>query len=213
MTKKKNPAQDEGVRTANVPVAKRPAKRISSAKKTKVHVHKGMTVGVIVEQYPQASEILAQYGLHCFGCSANTLETLEEGCTGHGFDERDIENLVEDINTMIETMPPRPQTLTITQPASEQIKKIATDQGKSGQGLSVLADEHGGFFMEFRDEPELGDKTFLGESTPDVRVFASILTLQRIGGSVIDFREGRFKLDLESSDMACRCGGKCDCTS
>ncbi len=210
MTAQKNPV---GVKKPGVKVTKRPSKRVqkNALSDANIVVHKNMTVGAIVEQFPQASEILAQYGLHCFGCSANTLETLEEGCTGHGFDERDIENLVDDINTMIASTPPRPQTLTITQPASEQIKNIAESQGKAGQGLSVLADEHGGFFMEFRDDPELGDKQFTGEKSPDVRVFASVLTLQRIGGSIIDFREGRFKLDLESPVVACGCGGKCDC--
>lgn len=201
----------QGVSEPGIQVTKRPDRTGRKPSTASAHVHKGMTVSDILIRHPQATEIMAEYGLHCFGCSANDMETLEEGCLGHGFEPIDIENLVTDINEMIENMPAKPQTLIITEEAAKQIGKIASAEGKANEGLSVLADEHGGFFMEFRKDAEHGDKTFQNEKVPDVKIFASMLTLQRIGGSTIDFREDRFKLDVEEVGGGCACGGKCAC--
>lgn len=199
----------QGVHEPGIRVTKRPQKSEKRAVPKKEHVTKSMTVSDIITQYPQATEIMAEYGLHCFSCSVNELESVEEGCLGHGFSQEDIENLVTDINLMIDEMPPRPQTLTVTESAAIQIGTIAKAEGKEKEGLSVLADEHGGFFMEFRLEPERGDKTFHNEKVPHVKIFASPLTLQRIGGATIDFREDRFKLDIEEVTSGCACGGNC----
>ncbi len=119
----------QGVSEPGVQVTKRPD-AARARKESPAHIHKGMTVADILVRYPQATEIMAEYGLHCFGCSANEIETIEDGCLGHGFSEDDIGNLISDINEMIENTPPRPQTLTITESAAAQIKKIAEGEGK-----------------------------------------------------------------------------------
>ena len=196
-------------------VTKRPTKRRSkgphSAKASRGQrfITADWTVSDIVARYPQATEVMAEYGLHCFGCAANTLESLEEGCLGHGFSEDDISDLVEDINELIRTTPPRPQELHITEAAARAILEVAVNEKVSGQGLSVQANREGGFYMEFRKEPELGEKTFRHSKVSDVAVYASILTLQRIGGATIDFREGKFKLDV--GEKCCGNEGGCGC--
>ncbi len=69
--------------------------------------------------------------------------------------------------------------------------------------------------MEFRKEPEEESQVFFHREVPELRLFATSLTLSRIGGSTIDFREGRFKLDLEetkNTKKECSCGGGgCGC--
>ena len=62
--------------------------------------------------------------------------------------------------------------------------------------LLVTADGRGGFCMEFQDDVPRDTRSFHHPDEPDVRVLAADLTLKRIGGATIDFREGRFKLDL-----------------
>lgn len=171
-------------------------------------ITKTMPVSAITDAYPQTRDTLAAYGLHCFGCAFNALETLEEGCKAHGFDEHDIENLVTDLNDIVARLPARPQMLTITLAAADAIRNIATQEEKDGWGLCVIAEEHGGFCMEFMQEAPSDHRTFRCDAAADVFVHASPDTLLRIGGSTIDFREGRFKLDVES---ACACGGTCDC--
>lgn len=169
-----------------------------------------MTVSQIISLYPQTKDILSEYGLHCFGCAFNALESLEEGCRGHGFSVMDIDNLVGDLNDFISTQPAKPQELTVTESAARSILDIAQKEAKLGDVLVVIAEPNGGFCMEFRKEPATDEKIFSHVNVPDIRIVASPDTLNHIGGSTIDFREGRFKLDVP--DVAgCACGGKCNC--
>jgi hybrid cluster-associated redox disulfide protein len=179
---------------------KAPSKPPSGAKNA---IRRDMPIAEIVTLCPEAKSVLAEYGLHCFSCAASEFETLEEGCSGHGYDKQDIDELVDDLNAMIERMPVRPMILTLTLPAAQAIRKVADEDDDAKKetrdgnvGLAVIADAHGGFCMEFRGMPQDGDQVFQNAEEPSVRLFASTLTLKRIGGGTVDFREGRFKLDL-----------------
>ncbi len=172
------------------------------------------SISDIITLCPPAKSVLAEYGLHCTGCAGSTYETLEQGCFGHGFGDEDITALLEDLNEVLKDMPARPETITLTLPAAQAIGKIAESEGKAGEGLVVTVDGTGGFCMEFRAEPEGDEKIFFHTDAPEVRLFASSITLRRIGGSTIDYRDDRFKLDLPEDAKtpdACACGGKCDC--
>ena len=160
---------EQGAREPGVKVTQRPLRRTSGqaskrpAKKgdaTKQFVTADWTVADIVFRYPQATSIMAEYGLHCFGCSANGMETLEEGCTGHGFSTEDIQNLVEDINEIIQSTPARLEKLILTKDAALAIKEVAKQENAEGQGLSVQANADGSFYMEFRSMSEQGKKIF-----------------------------------------------------
>ena len=75
-----------------------------------------------------------------------------------------------------------------------------------GQGLSVQANRDGSFYMEFREKIGEGEKEFMHAEVPEIKIWASILTLQRIGGATITVKDGKFKLEVEGG----RCGGKGD---
>ncbi|MDD4319740.1 MAG: DUF1858 domain-containing protein [Candidatus Peribacteraceae bacterium] len=173
-----------------------------------------MRVADIASLLPEALPVMAEYGLHCVGCSANGLESLGEGCRLHGFAEEEIAALLEDLNGLLQRQPGRPQTLTITDAAAAALRQVMEGEGKRGEGLVVTVDGRGGFCMEFRKEAQQGERTFSPANDPSLRVFASPLTLSRVGGSTIDHREGRFKLDL--LEEACTgdgaCGKECGCT-
>jgi hybrid cluster-associated redox disulfide protein len=200
------------------PVAK-PQKREKKPKKQAapaLRIHKHMSVAEIVGLLPEAESVLGEYGLHCFNCSANMSETLEEGYLSHGFAENELPDLVEDLNDLLRDRPERPLKLTVTKEAGKALLGIAEKEGKARECLQVGTDEAGGFCMEFRKEPEEGSLVFFHREVPEMRLFAIPMTLQRIGGSTIDFREGRFKLDLPEDAKAakkdgCGCGGNCSC--
>ena len=172
-----------------------------------------MSVAEILALLPEAEPVLSAYGLHCFNCSANMSETLEEGYLSHGFPEEELPDLVHDLNDTLRNRPPRPHTLTVTKEAAKGLLEIARKEGKQSEILQVGTDEVGGFCMEFRNTPEEESIVFSHREVPEMRLFATSLTLGRIGGSTIDFREGRFKLDLpEASVKGCACGGgECKC--
>tara|TARA_Y100000310_G_scaffold264382_1_gene275011 strand:- start:648 stop:1172 length:525 start_codon:yes stop_codon:yes gene_type:complete len=172
-----------------------------------------MCVQEIIALSPQAADIMVEYGLHCSSCHYGGIETLEEGCQLHDMSDEMIDELLDDINTAIAEEPEREWSLTVTPAASEGIAAIAKTEGREGQMLRIAVDEQGGFCLEFCTEKEEFDKTFFCEQYPDICVYASPLALQRIGGGVIDMRDGRFKLDLPE-DVEHRCGCKeqsCDC--
>ena len=158
---------------------------------------------------PEAKSVLAEYGLHCFSCAGSEFENLDEGCRGHGFSDEEIDELVDDLNQMLRDLPARPETLIVMEDAARAIKKVADDEGQKHAILAVIADASGGFCMEFRSsaESKSDEKVFVHTAVPEVHVIASPLTLKRIGGATIDFREGRFKLDLPEDTRTSCCNG------
>lgn len=172
-----------------------------------------MSVSEILAILPEAEPVLAEYGLHCFNCASSSYETLEEGYYTHRFAEDQLDELVADLNELLRTRPVRPQSLEVTKDAAENLKNIAEAEGRLGQALEVGFDEAGGFCMEFRPEADPDWKVFAHREVPELRLYASSFTLGRIGGATIDFREGRFKLDLPDAHAAktCACGGKGEC--
>ena len=61
-------------------------------------VNKNTVIGEIVNEHPEAAEILLGIGMHCLGCPAAQAETLEEACAVHGVD---AESVVKAINEKI----------------------------------------------------------------------------------------------------------------
>lgn len=60
-----------------------------------------MNLGMVVQKYPQAAEVLLDYGLHCVGCFANTFDTIEMGAKVHGMSQEEMEEMLERINELI----------------------------------------------------------------------------------------------------------------
>ncbi len=172
-----------------------------------------MNVMDVIGLHPKAGDVLGEYGLHCFQCAFNTMDSVEAGARSHGLTDTDIENLVTDLNDLLAAVTPKPQMLTLTRAAAEGLKNIAKQEGKKAVALRVALDTQGGFFMEFDDTLTEDDRSFACDDIEDVSVVASNAVLWRIGGSEIDFRDGKFKLDLEEEPKphACGCGGDCSC--
>ena len=51
---------------------------------------KDTTIGEVLEKAPQKADILLEAGMHCLGCPASQMETLEEACEVHGIDVQEI---------------------------------------------------------------------------------------------------------------------------
>ena len=65
-------------------------------------IDKNMTLGEILAKYPESAEVMLRYGLHCIGCHVASWETLEQGAKVHGLDDKQVEQLVKDIEKQIE---------------------------------------------------------------------------------------------------------------
>lgn len=53
-------------------------------------IEKTTTIGEILQIAPEKADILLEMGMHCLGCPASQMETIEEACEVHGIDVEEI---------------------------------------------------------------------------------------------------------------------------
>ena len=58
-------------------------------------VEKTTTIGEILQNAPDKADILLEIGMHCLGCPASQMETIEEACEVHGID---VQEVIEKLN-------------------------------------------------------------------------------------------------------------------
>ena len=166
-------------------------------------LHADIRIADLVTLLPESTVLLEQYGLHCAGCALNGFDTLAEGMRLHGYNKEETTELLAALRSLLSAPPSHPQDLTITSAAAHALHDLLHREKKATAALLVTLDERGGFCMEFIDALPQGALHFHNREVPDVHVYATPLTLRRIGGSTIDVREGRFKLD--APDAGCTC--------
>lgn len=64
-------------------------------------VTKDSNLGDLVKSYPQAAQVLLDYGLHCVGCFANAFDTIEMGARVHGMTDDEVEEMIGKVNETI----------------------------------------------------------------------------------------------------------------
>lgn len=59
-------------------------------------ITKNMTLGEILQtdKAEEIARVLMAHGMHCFGCPASQMETLEEACEVHGVNCDDLLNKI-----------------------------------------------------------------------------------------------------------------------
>lgn len=69
----------------------------------KVKITKEMLILDILEQHPDLASVLTDdYGFHCVGCMAASMESLEDGAMVHGMTEKEIDKMMVKLNQKIE---------------------------------------------------------------------------------------------------------------
>ena len=61
-------------------------------------ITKEMSIGEVVEKYPQTVEVFLRHGLMCFGCAVARFENVEQGALAHGID---VDALIKDLNAAV----------------------------------------------------------------------------------------------------------------
>lgn len=51
---------------------------------------KDTQIGYILETAPEKADVLLEIGMHCLGCPASQMETIEEACAVHGIDVNEV---------------------------------------------------------------------------------------------------------------------------
>ena len=63
-------------------------------------VTKDSVIGELLAQDMQIAAVLMNSGMHCVGCPASQMESLEEACMVHGMD---VTEVIDSINNYLET--------------------------------------------------------------------------------------------------------------
>ena len=186
-------------------------------------VSKNMTIGEVVEKYPQTAEVMQAYGLHCIGCHVNPFETLEQGAMGHGMPKEMLEEMLEKVNEAAKTQGVSEKEITKTQEttakevfltknAAKKALEFREKEGKnSGFGLRVAVSPGGcaGFMyqLEFDKTSQQDDVEF---EQNGLKLIVSKSHLPMLAGTTIDYvdsLEGSgFKIENPNSTGACGCG-------
>ena len=64
-------------------------------------VTKTMTFSEAMQASQLAGLIFLKYGMHCIGCHMAEDETIENGAKAHGLSDKDIKNMIDEINEKI----------------------------------------------------------------------------------------------------------------
>jgi hybrid cluster-associated redox disulfide protein len=80
-------------------VKKKIIKKKPTAKK-KFEITKNMTFMKLLEKKPESMNVLFEAGLHCIGCHMSAYETIEQGCSAHGMNKKEIDELIKKLNQL-----------------------------------------------------------------------------------------------------------------
>lgn len=61
-------------------------------------INKDMLIGELIRMDEIIAPVLMRAGMHCLGCPASQMETLQEACMVHGLD---CDALVKDLNSIL----------------------------------------------------------------------------------------------------------------
>lgn len=64
-------------------------------------IKRDMTLGDVVKNYPDVVHVMMEKGLHCIGCHATAWETIEQGAKAHGMSDKEIDDMVNEMNNSI----------------------------------------------------------------------------------------------------------------
>ncbi|MFH1295447.1 MAG: DUF1858 domain-containing protein [bacterium] len=77
-------------------------KQQKPANKQIEQVTKDSNLGELLTTHPETAEVLLEWGLHCVGCGAMHYDTLETGAKIHGLSDKDLTELIDRLNEVIE---------------------------------------------------------------------------------------------------------------
>ena len=182
-------------------------------------ITKNTTISNILIENPEQSQILTEimldFGIHCVGCGAASIETLEQGVLGHGYTEKDLNKLIKDLNKVIKeaSKKPKKQTqefnLNLTEKAIEKIKESIKQSGKETLKISVVAGGCSGFMydLEMVDSSKPSD---LNIKQGGISLVIDPKSMELLSGTEIDYvdtlNESGFKFNNPNADHGCGCG-------
>ena len=185
--------------------------------KTEGPIHRQMNIQDLANAHPEAVAVMAERGLHCFGCHGAAFDTVEAGAKGHGMSDEDIEQMVDEMNQVVSVKlaaapkEEKQMDLTLTDKASTKLVELMKAENKAGFGLRVKVVPGGcsgfSYDLDFDEKAAEGD-TVLDKS--GIKVFIGKDSLEQMNGTTIDYVDGLqgsgFKIENPNAHGSCGCG-------
>lgn len=173
-------------------------------------ISKEMTIGEFVELHPHLVEILLAEGVHCVGCGASYWETIEEGLTGHGKTEEEINDVIKRLNDEAEKTTVS-DDISITPKAADKLKEILKNNNKEGMGLRISIGSGGcaghKYSLELEKEPKENDSVYDVDGS---KFFVDKESLEMLKGAKLDYvenlQDAGFKIYNPNAKTSCGCG-------
>lgn len=73
----------------------------ASKKSKKTILTRDTNIMMVVNEYPQAVDVLQAFGLHCTTCFASFFDTIGQGAKIHGMDDEEIDEMLYEANLVI----------------------------------------------------------------------------------------------------------------
>ena len=64
-------------------------------------IYKKILIEKLIAKYPDAATFLMKKGIRCVVCGEPLWGTLEQAALGKGFNEKEVENLIDELNISI----------------------------------------------------------------------------------------------------------------
>jgi iron-sulfur cluster assembly accessory protein len=153
-----------------------------------------MTMGEIVERFPQAIPVIQSAGLHCVGCGISFVETLEQGCLAHGMSEGEMTKLLTDANEAVAKNPSAtPNPVKVSPTAAKKLKDLLLADGKASWGYRILVNKPEGegklpsYEMDFEENGNGEKDSSFTES--GIKLFVANESMDLVQGASIDYLE------------------------
>ncbi len=190
--------------------------------KTAQKITKDMTIGDVVEKYPQIIDTLSSFGVHCVGCHVSPYETLEQGFMGHGMSPEEAETVVSTLNKVLDIkLKEEPSEsshhttngkVIITEQAASKVKELMQKEKKSddyGLRIEVVPGGCAGFSYDMTfDNQKREDDEILEKD--GMKFFVDSESMKFLKGARVDFVESLqgagFKIDNPNATKSCGCG-------
>lgn len=165
-----------------------PSKLVNSKKKSDTisgPIKRNDLLGDIISKYPEVTPVLAQSGLHCIGCHVSVSESLEDGCSVHGMNNKEIDELVESANKRINEFEVMPKVTFTKNAVLELIKRKTVSNKKYVKIVNSFGGEFDFDTSDTKEEGEVLVAATSGGEVIEILLFAPIERMLR--GVEIDY--------------------------
>ena len=179
-------------------------------------INRSMNIQALAQAHPEAVVVMAERGLHCVGCHASAVDSVESGAKTHGMSDEEIDAMVAEMNEMVslrkeELKNAKPAHIDVTEKAAKKLQELMKAEGKDGYSLRVQVVPGGcSGFQYGLDFDNLVTPNDLEFTHHGVKIIIDKDSAAQIPGAKVDYVDGLhgsgFTVENPTAEHKCGCG-------